>query len=67
MTVQRSTGTAFDWRGPSLFTTDKKMKQMANGIRGGQIASQLAKDKLDEKKQVLVYSKGRLDNAKTEK
>ena len=62
-----SVDNAFNWRGPSLFTTDKKLKQMANGIRGGQIASQLARDKLDEKKQVFVYSKGRLDNAKTEK
>ena len=55
----------FDWRGPSLFTTDKKMKQMASGVRGGQMASQIAKDKLDEKKQVLVYSKGGLADAKT--
>ena len=65
MTVQRSTGTAFDWQGPSLFSVDKKMKQIASGVKAGQLASQRARDKLDEKKQVFVYSKGRLDNAKT--
>ena len=65
MTVQRSIGTAFDWRGPSLFSIDKKMKQMAGGVRAGQLASQRARDKLDEKKQVLVYSKGK-ESAKTE-
>ena len=59
MSVQRSTGTVFDWRGPSTFTLDKKMKQVASGVRAGQLASQRAADKINEKKQVLVYSKGK--------
>jgi len=59
MSVQKSTGTVFDWRGPSVFTLDKKMKQFANGGRFGQLASQRASDKINEKKQVLVYSKGK--------
>jgi hypothetical protein len=59
MSVQRSTGTVFDWRGPSAFTLDKKMKQVASGVRAGQLASQRASDKINEKKQVLVYSKGK--------
>lgn len=49
---------AFDWRGPSVFSLDVKMKQMANGARAGQIASQKAMDKLNEKKQIVIYSKG---------
>ena len=59
MTVRRSTGTAFDWQGPSVFMLDKKMKQVASGVRAGQLASNRAREKLDEKKQVLVYSKGK--------
>ena len=54
----------FDWRGPSVFSTDVKMQQMANGAKAGQIASQRAADKLNEKKQVLIYSKGK-ESAKT--
>jgi hypothetical protein len=65
MSVQRSTGTVFDWRGPSVFTLDNKMRQMASGARAGQIASQRAADKINEKKQVLIYSKGK-ESAKTE-
>jgi outer membrane murein-binding lipoprotein Lpp len=38
---------------------DKKMKQVASGVRAGQLASSRAREKLDEKKQVLVYSKGK--------
>ena len=64
MSVRRSTGTVFDWRGPSLFSLDKKMKQMANGAKAGQIASQKAMDKLSERKQILIYSKGK-ESAKT--
>jgi hypothetical protein len=64
MTVQRSTGTVFDWQGPSVFTLDNKMRQMASGARAGQIASQRAADKINEKKQVLIYSKGK-ESAKT--
>jgi len=59
MTVRRSTGTAFDWQGPSVFMLDKKMKQVASGVRAGQLASQRAADKINEKRQVLVYSKGK--------
>lgn len=55
---------AFDWRGPSVFSSDMKMKQIASGVRGGQLASQRAADKLNERKQVLVYSKGK-ESAKT--
>ena len=54
----------FDWKGPSVYMLDKKMKQMASGARAGQIASQRAADKLNEKKQVLIYSKGK-ESAKT--
>lgn len=56
---------AFDWRGPSVFTLDVKMKQMANGAKAGQIASQKAMDKLSERKQIIIYSKGK-ESAKTE-
>jgi len=59
MSVQRSIGTVFDWQGPSVFTLDKKMQQFANGGRFGQLARQTAKNKLEEKKQVLIYSKGK--------
>ena len=55
----------FDWRGPSVYSLDVKMKQMANGARAGQLASQRTADKLNEKKQVLVYSKGK-ESAKTQ-
>lgn len=55
---------AFDWRGPSVFSLDVKMKQMASGARAGQIASQKAMDKLKEKKQIIIYSKGK-ESAKT--
>ena len=64
MTVRKSTGTVFDWEGPSVYLLDKKMKQMASGARAGQIASQRAADKLNEQRQVLVYSKGK-ESAKT--
>lgn len=65
MSVQRSTGAVFDWQGPSVFTLDKKMRQIASGVRGGQLASSKAREKLDEKKQVFVYSKGGSGNANT--
>jgi hypothetical protein len=55
---------AFDWKGPSVFSLDAKMKQMANGARAGQLASQRAMDKLNEKKQIVIYSKGK-ESAKT--
>lgn len=51
----------FDWRGPSVFSLDAKMKQIASGVKGGQLASQRT---LNEKKQVLAYSKGK-QSAKT--
>ena len=56
----------FNWKGPSVFLLDKKMKQMASGARAGQLASQRAMEKLNEKKQIVIYSKGR-ESAKTEK
>ena len=59
MTVQRSTGTVFDWEGPSMYLLDKKMKQVASGVRSGQLARQREVDKLNEQKQVLIYSKGK--------
>ena len=49
----------FDWRGPSVFSLDVKMKQMANGAKAGQIASQRTMDNLNEKKQIVIYSKGK--------
>ena len=55
----------FDWRGPSVFSLDKKMTQMASGARAGQLASQRAMEKLSERKQIIIYSKGK-DSAKTE-
>jgi hypothetical protein len=55
---------AFDWKGPSVFSLDAKMKQMANGAKAGQIASQKAMDKLSERKQIIIYSKGK-ESAKT--
>jgi hypothetical protein len=55
----------FDWRGPSVFTLDVKMKQMASGARAGQLASQRAMDKLSERKQIIIYSKGK-ESAKTQ-
>lgn len=57
---------AFDWRGPSVFSTDVKMRQAAYGAKSGQIASQRAMDKLNEKKQIVIYSKGK-QSAKTKK
>jgi hypothetical protein len=66
MTVRKSTGTAFDWQGPSVFSSDVKMKQMASGARAGQLASQRAMDKLNEKKQIVIYSRGK-ESAKTQK
>jgi hypothetical protein len=59
MTVRKSTGTVFEWEGPSVFSLDKKMRQMASGTRAGQLASQRAMDKLGEKKQIIIYSKGK--------
>jgi hypothetical protein len=59
-----SVKSVFDWRGPSVFSLDVKMKQMANGAKAGQIASQKAMDKLNERKQIVIYSKGK-ESAKT--
>ena len=55
----------FDWQGPSVFSLDKKMKQMASGARAGQLASQRAMDKLSERKKIIIYSTGK-ESAKTE-
>jgi len=57
MTVKRSTGTVFEWQGPSVFTSDKKMRQVANGARAGQLARQRGHGDIDIKKQVFVYIK----------
>ena len=54
----------FDWRGPSVFTLDAKMRQAAYGAKSEQIASQRALDKLSERKQIIIYSKGK-ESAKT--
>lgn len=59
MSVQRSTGTVFDWQGPSVFSLDNKMKQMASGARAGQLARQRGCGSIDEKKQVFVYTKAK--------
>jgi hypothetical protein len=50
---------AFDWRGPSVFSLDKKMKQMASGARAGQLASQRAMDKLSEKNKYSYTARGK--------
>jgi hypothetical protein len=50
---------AFDWQGePSIWTKDKKLKQIA----AGQMLGQNAKERisLTEKKQVYVYSEAKL-------
>jgi len=59
MTVKKSTGTVFDWEGPSLFTSDKKMKQIANGARAGQLARERGYGDIYIKKQVFVYTKAK--------
>lgn len=59
MTVRRSTGTVFDWQGPSLYMLDKKMKLMASGVRAGQLSRERARQTLEEKAQVFVYSKAK--------
>jgi hypothetical protein len=41
------------------------MKQIASGVRAGQLASNRTREKLEEKKQVFVYSKGGSGNANT--
>ena len=57
--MQNKIKNAFDWEGPSVYLLDKKMKQVASGVRAGQLARQREVDKLNEQKQVLIYSKGK--------
>jgi hypothetical protein len=57
--MQKKIKNAFDWQGPSVYLLDKRMRQIADGTRAGQIASKRAAEKINEKKQVLVYSKGK--------
>ena len=52
---------AFDWRGePSIWTTDKKLKQ----ISAGQMFGKNAKERIamTEKKEFLIYSRAKLKN-----
>jgi hypothetical protein len=52
---------AFDWRDgtPSIWTRDKELKMLAQGRAWGQAAQ--AKIGLQEKQQITVYSRARLD------
>jgi hypothetical protein len=59
MTVRKSTGTVFDWEGPSVYLLDKKMRQVANGARAGQLARERGYGDIDIKKQVFVYTKAK--------
>jgi hypothetical protein len=59
MTVRKSTGTVFEWEGPSVYLLDKKMKQIANGARAGQLARERGYGDIDIKKQVFVYTKAK--------
>jgi hypothetical protein len=42
-----------------MYLLDKKMKQVASGVKAGQLARQREVDKINEKRQVLIYSKGK--------
>lgn len=57
--MQNKIKNVFDWQGPSVYTLDKKLKQVASGVRAGQLARQKEIDKLNEQKQMLIYSKGK--------
>ena len=59
MTVRKSTGTVFEWEGPSVYLLDKKMRQVANGARAGQLARERGYGDIDIKKQVFVYTKAK--------
>ena len=53
--------TAFDWKGePSIWTTDKKLKQ----ITAGHILGKNARERIamTEKKEFLIYSRAKLKN-----
>ena len=52
---------AFDWNDgtPSIWTRDKELKMLAQGRAWGQAAQ--AKIGLQEKQQITVYSRARLD------
>jgi hypothetical protein len=52
---------AFDWRDgtPSIWSRDKELKMLAQGRAWGQAAQ--AKIGLQEKQQITVYSRARLD------
>ena len=47
--------TAFDYKGPSLWMTDKKLKRFKQGEDFAQ-AKQMGRD-INEKNQVFIYSK----------
>jgi len=47
--------TAFDYKGPSLWTTDKKLKRFKQGEDFAQV-KQMGRD-INEKNQVFIYSK----------
>lgn len=53
--------TAFDWKGePSIWTTDKKLKQITAGyILGKNARERIA---MTEKKEFLIYSRAKLKN-----
>jgi hypothetical protein len=47
--------TAFDYKGPSLWMTDKKLKRLKQGEDFAQV-KQMGRD-INEKNQVFIYSK----------
>ena len=47
--------TAFDYKGPSLWMTDKKLKRLKQGEDFAQV-KQMRRD-INEKNQVFIYSK----------
>jgi hypothetical protein len=53
--------TAFDWKGePSVWTTDKKLKQITAGHIFGKNARE--RNALTEKKEFFIYSRAKLKN-----
>jgi len=55
--MQNKIKNVFDWQGPSVYLLDKKLKQVASGVKAGQLASQKAMDKLSERKPIIIYRK----------
>ena len=54
-TIGKQMTTAFDYKGPSLWMTDKKLKRLKQGEDFAQV-KQMRRD-INEKNQVFIYSK----------